>query len=220
MISGPEELSKRFVFFPYLNFQSSDLFKICFFFFLTQWTKKDSTIVSSKRHMVDIPEQWGIPTDLVMSILWLTSWVIPRQSKVPYTFPLDVGSVLLGHRALVYTLEGPAFSFSSISFFSFLFSFCRWTITLWRWLGKEREGQVGVWSVPDPWTPSSFQSWCSHACSVEMEAYVHPQEEAQAWGWGGPRISTPDPLCHVSSGLVFLSVRWGPLSLICLLGFI
>lgn len=37
--------------------------------------------------------------------------------------------------------------------------------------------------------------------SVEMEAYVHPLEEAQVWGWGGPRASTPDPLCHVSSGL-------------------
>lgn len=24
--------------------------------------------------------------------------------------------------------------------------------------------------------------------SVEMEAYVHPLEEAQVWGWGGPRV--------------------------------
>ena len=113
--------------------------------------------------MADIPEQWGIPTNLVISILWLTSWVIPLQPKVPYTFPLIVGSVLLWQRALAYTLEGPAFSFfSSISCFSFLFSFCRWTITLWRWLGKEREGQMGVWSALALWTPSSFQSSGSH----------------------------------------------------------
>ena len=144
---------------PLVNFQSSDLLKrnILLFSGGTHWTKTASWEVAEA--MVDIPEQWGIPTNLVMSILWLTSWVIPLQPKVPYTFPLIVGSVLLWHRALAYTLEGAAFSFfSSISCFSFLFSFCRWTITLWRWLGKEREGQVGVWSASALWTPSSFQS--------------------------------------------------------------
>lgn len=141
---------------------------------MTHWTKKDIR-VSNKSHEVDVPEQWGIPINLVMSILWLTSWVIPLQPMVPYIFPLGVGSVLLGHRALVYTREGPAFSFfSSISFFSFLFSFCRWTITLWRWLGREREGQVGGWPVSALWMPSSFQSWCSHARPVAMEAHVYP----------------------------------------------
>lgn len=92
--------------------------------------------------MADIPEQWGIPTNLVMSILWVTSWVVPLQPKVAHNFPFCIGSVLLGPRALVYSLGCPVFSFfSSISVFSFLFSCCRWTITLWRWLGKEREGQ-------------------------------------------------------------------------------
>lgn len=85
--------------------------------------------------------------------------------------------------------------------------------------GKQREGQVGVCSASAPWMPSSCQSWCSHTCSVEMEVYVCPLEEAQAWGQGGPRMGTPDPLCHVSPGPVSLSVRWGQSSLICLLGF-
>ena len=56
--------------------------------------------------------------------------------------------------------------------------------------------------------------------SVEMEAYVHPLEEAQVWGWGGPTASTPDPRCHVSSGLAFSTVRCRQFSLICLLGLI
>lgn len=104
--------------------------------------------------MVDIPEQWGIPTNLVMSALWFMSCVMPLQPKVPHNFALCVGSVLLEIRALVHNFGCPAFSlFSSISVFSFLFSCCRWTITLWRWLGEKREGQVGVWSASVPGFP-------------------------------------------------------------------
>lgn len=73
-----------------------------------------------------------------------------------------------------------------------------------------------LWPCGHP-VPSRARALMS---SVEMEAYVHPLEEAQVWGWGGPRAGTPDPLCHVSSGLAFLTVRWGQFSLICLLGLI
>lgn len=89
--------------------------------------------------MGDIPEQSGVPTNLETSILWAA----PLQSKVPYIF-LCVGSVLHGFSAFAHNLWRSDLSFfSSISVFSFLFSCCRWTITLWRWLGKEG-GHVGV----------------------------------------------------------------------------
>ena len=39
-------------------------------------------------------------------------------------------------------------------------------------------------------------------------------------GVGPEWVGTPDPLCHVSPGLAFLTVRWGQFSLICLLGLI
>lgn len=53
-------------------------------------------------------------------------------------------------------------------------------------------------------------------CSMETGAYVCPQNEAQAWGWSGPRASTPEPLCFVLSGPIFLCCGD---NLICLLGF-
>ena len=58
------------------------------------------------------------------------------------------------------------------------------------------------------------------SCSIEMEAYVYLPEEAQAQSQGEPKTNTSEPLHHVSSELVFISVRWGQLSLICLLCFI
>lgn len=98
--------------------------------------------------MVDTPEHWGTRTNLAMSTRWLTSWVRPLQPKVPHGLPLCVGSILLGPSILVHSLEWLAFSFfSSISVFSFLFSCCRWTMTVWSWLGKESEEQAGVQSA-------------------------------------------------------------------------
>lgn len=104
---------------------------------------QDNIAVSSKRRTGDIPEQSGVPANVVTSILWLRLWVAPLQSKLPHPF-LRVGSVLHGFSAFAHNLWCPGFNFfSSISVFSFLFSCCRWTITLWRWLGKGR-AQVGV----------------------------------------------------------------------------
>ena len=149
--------------------------------------------------MADIPEQWGILKNLVTSTLWLMSRVVPLQPKVPHNFPLCVGSVLLGPRALVHNLGCPDFSFvSSISLFSFLFSCCRWTITLWRWLRREREGLVGVWYAPANGSPLErtdegstkrramdvwFLPGLAHVF-VERDAYVCSLEEAQTWGQG------------------------------------
>lgn len=82
---------------------------------------------------------------LVRSIFGVGSWDIPLQPSVPHGFPFWVGSFsssLQGDRTLAQILGFPAFSFfSSISFLSFLFSCCRWSMTLWRWLweGEGRE---------------------------------------------------------------------------------
>lgn len=169
--------------------------------------------------MGDIPEQSGVPTNLVTSILWPRLWVVPLQSRVPHTF-LCVGSVLHELSPFPHNLWCPDFSFfSSISVFSFLFSCCRWTITLWRWLGKER-GQVGVGlrqllGSPQERTEKGTPEW------RDIDAWFLPERAlsdvlcgnaASVCPWKRPGLGlrwTPDPLSHLSSGSVFSSVRWG-----------
>lgn len=135
--------------------------------------------------MAHVPEQWGIPMYLVMSVFGVTSWAIPLQPSGLQIFTFWEGSSLQGPRALAQILALPVFNFfSSISFFSLLFSCCRWTITLWRWLweGEEREeGQVAVWSVCSAWllaqkNPEVSQERAadSHVYPVQME--VSPSE--------------------------------------------
>lgn len=66
----------------------------------------------------------------------------------------------------------------------YLVCFCSWVPTI-----KDRSRQHRKEGCGHPVPPRA----CSHRCSVEMEAYVCPLEETQAWGWGGgPKISTPD----------------------------
>lgn len=94
---------------------------------------------SSKEQVAHVPVKWGTPMYLLMSTLVVVSWGIPLQPSELHSFPFWEDSSLLGPRALPQILVCPAFFFSSISFFSFLFSCCRWTMTLWRWLWEERE---------------------------------------------------------------------------------
>lgn len=165
--------------------------------------------------MGDIPEQSGVPTNLVTSILW----VAPLQSEMPYIF-LCVGSVLHGLSAFAHNLWRSDLSFfSSISVFSFLFSCCRWTITLWRWLGKEG-GQVGVGLCQLLGSPPGKHRG-RHPEWRDMDAWFLPERAlshvlcgngAFVCPWKRPGLGlgwTPDPLSHLSFGSVSSSVRWG-----------
>lgn len=150
-----------------VDLRSSNLWKNITLLFRHMRLNGEITVT---KDTVDVPEQWGIPTYLVMSILWPTSWDVSLQPNAPHTFPLGVGSGLLGPRAL-HSHKAFIF-FSSISVFSFLFSCCRWTITLWRWLWRREGGRDRlVFGILDlektdkgvkgkrAWMLSSFQSW-------------------------------------------------------------
>lgn len=56
----------------------------------------------------------------------------------------------------------------------------------------EGEGRTGGCLVCFGPVDTQFLPELGRSCFLsEMEAYVHPLEEAQVWGWGGPRASTP-----------------------------